>query len=132
MSAVENRQMMQDVYAELGVGNSKPFVECLAEDVRWTIRGTTKWSRTFEGKEAVLTKLIGPLFEQFADRYTATADRFIAEGDFVVAEVQGRVTTKTGKLYNNRYCYIFRIVDGKVRELIEYLDTQLVVEVFGN
>jgi uncharacterized protein len=126
MSAAENKQLMQHVYAELAKGNSKPFLDSLADDVRWTISGTTAWSRTYDGIEAVLNELLRPLFAQFADQYTNTAQRLIAEDDFVVVECRGRVTTKSGQPYNNTYCYVLRIEDGKVRELTEYLDTQLV------
>ena len=131
MSASENKQLLQHIYSELSKGNSAPFLESLAEDVRWTIMGTSSWSRTYEGKQAVLTELIGPLFAQFADQYTATAQRFIAEDDLVVVEVSGRVTTKSGKPYNNSYCYIFRVADGKIQEMKEYLDTQLAVSTLG-
>jgi ketosteroid isomerase-like protein len=44
----------------------------------------------------------------------------------VVIQCHGRVTTKTGKPYNNTYCYVCRMADGKMRELTEYLDTELV------
>jgi ketosteroid isomerase-like protein len=131
MSASENKQLLEHIYTELSKGNSSPFLENLAEDVSWTIMGTTRWSKTYEGKQAILTELLGPLFAQFADQYTATAHRFIAEDDLVVVEVSGRVTTKSGKPYNNSYCYIFRFDGGKIQEVKEYLDTQLAVSVLG-
>jgi ketosteroid isomerase-like protein len=126
MGAADNKQLIQHIYAELAKGNSKPFVEAMAEDVRWIMMGTTKWSRTYEGKQAVLAELLAPLRAQFAGQYTASATRLVAEGDLVVAEVRGRVTTRGGKPYNNAYCFIFRIADGKVKEMTEYLDTDLV------
>jgi ketosteroid isomerase-like protein len=129
MSASENKQLLQHIFAELSQGNSKPFVESLADDVRWTIIGTTKWSRTFDGKQAVLTELIGPLRAQFTDPIRVTAHRFIAEGDNVVVEARGQATTKAGKAYNNTYCWVFRLADSKVQELTEYMDTALVTVV---
>ncbi len=94
--------------------------------------GTTAWSGTYQGKEAVRKDLIKPLFDKFADEYTNTAHRFIAEDDFVVVECQGKVNTKSGKPYNNTYCYVCKFSDGKLIELTEYMDTQLVVDVLGN
>ena len=128
---LENKQLLQHIYSELSKGNPAPFLDALAEDVQWTIMGTTRWSKTYDGKQAILTELLGPLFAQFADQYTATAQRFIAEDDLVVVEVSGRVTTKSGKPYNNSYCYIFRLADGKIQEVKEYLDTQLAVTALG-
>jgi uncharacterized protein len=66
------------------------------------------------------------LFSQFSDQYTNTADRFIAEGDHVVVQCRGHVTTKSGIPYNNTYCYVCRFGEGKLRELTEYCDTQLI------
>ena len=126
MGAAENKRLMQDIFAEMAKGNGKLFVDSMADDFRWTIAGATKWSRTYEGKQAVITKLLRPLFSQFADTYTATASRFIAEDDYVVVEFGGRSTTKTGKPYNNNYCRIYRIAGGKLQEVTEYLDTELV------
>jgi ketosteroid isomerase-like protein len=59
------------------------------------------------------------------------AQRFIAEGEYVVVECRGRVTTKSGKPYNNHYCYVCRFADGKLRELTEYMDTELAVSALG-
>jgi ketosteroid isomerase-like protein len=131
MSAAENKQLMQNIFSELSKGNGKPFVESLAEDFCWTIIGSTKWSRTYRGKQAVLAELLRPLFAQFADQYTNTAHRFIAEDDYVVVECRGRVTTKAGMPYNNTYCWVCRIADSKLQELTEYLDTELVTAALG-
>ena len=48
------------------------------------------------------------------------------EGDWVVVQCRGRVTTKSGAPYNNTYCYVCRLAGGKLHELIEYCDTQLI------
>lgn len=128
----QNKAKMQFVMSELAKGNRLPFGELMADDFCWKMMGTTAWSGEYRGKEIVRNHLMKPLFEKFADAYTNTAHRFIAEGDFVVVECQGKVNTKSGKPYNNAYCCVCRFADGKLVELVEYLDTQLVVEVLGN
>jgi ketosteroid isomerase-like protein len=126
MSAADNKKLMQEVFAELAKGNGRPFQDAMADDFTWTITGSSPWSGSYRGKDVVLNDLMAPLFAQFADRYTNTAERMIAENDHVVVECRGRVTTKTGMPYNNTYCYVCRFAGGKLRELTEYLDTQLV------
>jgi ketosteroid isomerase-like protein len=122
----ENKRVIEHVYAELARGNSRPFVDALADDVRWRMIGSTAWSGVYEGKEAVLKTLLAPLRAQFSGQYTARAERLIAEGDLVVAEVRGRVETTRGGRYDNTYCFIFRLAEGKISEMTEYLDTALV------
>jgi uncharacterized protein len=126
MSATENKRIIEHVYAEMAKGNTKPFAEAMADDMRWVMMGTTAWSGTYDGKEDIMKRLIAPLRAQWAVQYTAAASRVVAEGDVVVAEVLGNVQTRAGKLYNNRYCLVFRMAGGKVKELTEYMDTDLV------
>jgi len=120
-----NRQLMQAIFAELAQGNGKPFVDAMADDFCWILPGQTAWSRRYEGKQVVREELFRPLFAQFADTYTNTAQRFIADGDMVAVECRGKVMTKKGKPYNNTYCYVCRLEGGKLKELVEYMDTQM-------
>jgi uncharacterized protein len=88
-------------------------------------------SGTWSGKQAVREQRLGPLFARFEGAYTNEAVRLVAKGDIVVAECRGKAATKTGKTYNNNDCFIFRLQDGKLRELTEYLDTELAAQVLG-
>lgn len=131
MSTAENKQLMQHIFAELSQGNSKPFVEIMADDFCWTLTGTTRWSKTYAGKQAVLTDLLATLRSRIAGQIRTTADRILADGDYVVVEAHGDNTTRSGKPYNNRYCFIFRLAGGKLKEVTEYLDTELVAATLG-
>jgi hypothetical protein len=126
MSAQENKRLMQNIFAELEKGNGRLFIDSMADDFCWHMLGSNRWSGSYRGKEAVRNELLTPLMSQFSNRYTNTAIRFIAEGDYVAVECRGSVTTRRGKPYNNTYCWICRIVDGKLLELTEYMDTELV------
>ncbi|MCW7539679.1 nuclear transport factor 2 family protein [Aquabacterium sp. A7-Y] len=127
----DNKQLMQGIFDEMAKGNGRPFVDAMAEDFCWSIPGQSTWSRRWEGKQAVVNDLFRPLFARFADTYVSRAHRFIAEGDHVVVQCRGEVTTKTGKRYDNDYCLVCRIVDGKLRELTEYMDTELATTALG-
>jgi uncharacterized protein len=129
MNAEQNKALMRRIYTELERGNGRPFVEALADDVRWRIIGSTDWSGTWEGKASVRAKLLDPLFAQFATRYRNRAIRLIAEGDWVVIESRGEVITKSGKPYRNTYCNLFRLKEGRVVEINEYCDTELLSKV---
>ena len=132
MSTVANKQMVQEIFAELAQGNSRPLVESMAENFCWTVTGSNRWSGTYKGKEAVLNDLLGQLRSRIEGRIKTVAHRFIAEGDFVVVEARGNNTTKDGRPYNNSYCFVIRLGDGKLQEMIEYMDTELVTSVLGN
>jgi ketosteroid isomerase-like protein len=131
MGAAENKQLIQNMFAELSKGNAEAFLGNMADNVRFNLIGTTKYSGTFNGKQELISKLLAPLTAQLEGGITLTPENFIAEGDYVAMQARGKATTKGGKSYNNTYCQVFRIVNGKVQEVTEYLDTELVTSAFG-
>jgi len=44
----------------------------------------------------------------------------------VVVEGLGNNKASNGKEYNNRYCWVMKIIERKIVELKEYMDTDLV------
>jgi ketosteroid isomerase-like protein len=127
-----NRWLVEAIFAGLAQSDSRPFVDAMAEDFRWTVTGSTKWSRTYAGKQAVLGELFAPLRKRIRDRVRTHAQRFIADGEYVVVEARGENTTTAGRPYNNRYCFVFRVAGGKLKEVTEYLDTELVTSALGD
>jgi ketosteroid isomerase-like protein len=125
-SANSNKQIVQHIHAELAQGNGRPFIESLADDFRWIMKGRTAWSGTYEGRQVVQDRLLTPLYAQFEGRYCNIAESFIAEDDQVVVQCRGQVSTRSGQRYDNEYCFIYRLAGGKLVSLTEYLDTALV------
>jgi uncharacterized protein len=126
VGAAENKELVRYLYAEVSKGNPGPLREHMAPDITWTIIGSTKLSGTFHGADEVTTKLFGGLRAALDGPIQFFFDRFIAEDDFVVMEAHGKAKTTDGRPYENRYCIIFRIVDGRLREVTDYVDTELV------
>jgi ketosteroid isomerase-like protein len=106
-------------------------VQQVAEADRWKLIGTTKYSGTFVGKNEAAQKLVAPLFAQLEAGIHAQIQRAIAEDDYVVVQFQGRARTKSGVPYDNTYCMVMRVEDGKIKEIPEYFDTELTTAVFG-
>ena len=131
MRASENKQLLRDIFAGLGRSDARPFIDAMADDFRWTMVGSNKWARTYEGKAAVIGELFAALRRKM-DRITTVAHRFIADGDHVAVEARGANTTRDGRAYCNSYCFVFRIADGKLAELTEYMDTELVTAALGD
>ena len=131
MGVAENKQVVQTFYDTAGRGDMKGCFDQLAEDVAWTNIGTTKYSGTYVGKDDLSTKLLGPVFGQLEGGLNSTIHNIIAEGEFVAVQLSGQAMTKSGRPYNNTYCHVFRVRDGKIREVTEYLDTELVSTVLA-
>ncbi len=131
MGAAENKQLIQHIFTEMSKGNFDAYLSSLADDGRFTIIGTTKYSGTFNGKQEFIDRVLAPLSSQLDGGLTLAIDNLIAEGDYVVMQSRGQSATKTGKSYNNTYCHVFRLADGKVQELTEYLDPEIITAAFG-
>ncbi|HEX4249182.1 MAG TPA: nuclear transport factor 2 family protein [Pseudonocardia sp.] len=128
-TAAQNKQHVLDAEEHMARGDREGWLALLADDVRWTVMGRTSWSRTYAGKTAVRAELVRPLVAQYAEPYRRTTLQLVAEDDWVVARCRGHVVTKAGELYDNEYCFLYRLADGLIQEIIEYGDTALIERV---
>jgi len=74
---------------------------------------------------------IWPTGQRWDVRPRSVAFNFIAEGDYVVVEARGDNVTKAGLRYDNHYCMVWRIENGKIKQIKEYCDSALVERVLG-
>ncbi|WP_257166013.1 nuclear transport factor 2 family protein [Bradyrhizobium sp. SRS-191] len=125
-----NKQIVQYVFDELANSNPQPLLAQLADDFRFVIMGTGSWSRSYDGKATVLAELFAPLRARLG-RITTIPIRLTAEDDRVVVEARGRNTTNDGAAYNNTYCNVLRLQNGRIVEWIEYCDTLLIEIALG-
>jgi uncharacterized protein len=131
MSAAANKKLMENIFAGIREGDRSLFIASLADDVTMTVTGQYSWSQTFRGREAVVRDLYGYVRSLLKEGRRTLPFRFIAEDDWVVVEARGNMMTKAGERYDNHYCLIYRIEDGKIREIREYQDSTLCERVLG-
>jgi ketosteroid isomerase-like protein len=131
MSITENKELVLGFFDDIAKGNIQGALDRMAEDLRFTLIGTTRFSGVCKSRKEFVDRILAPLGAQLEGPLTITTDNLIAEGDFVVVQSHGRSTTRKGVAYNNTYCQVFRVVGGKIREASEYLDTELVTTAFG-
>ena len=126
MSTESNKEVIR---AALGGGE---LLDRVTDDAAWTIIGNTTFSGTSKGKQEIAA-FLERLFGSLETPGQILLDNLIAEGDQVVLQGRGQgFLTKTGKSYDNTYCWVFRLRDGKISEITEYLDTELVTAAFGD
>jgi ketosteroid isomerase-like protein len=132
MSAAANKKLVQQIYTDSANRSGTTFLDNIADDVTWAVTGEYSWSGKFRGREAINNGLMGHLRSLLASgRPRSLAFNFIAEGDYVVVEARGDNVTKSGERYDNQYCMVWRIENGKIKEIKEYCDSALVERVLG-
>lgn len=131
MSTESNKKLVQQIYTDSANRSGTTFVDNLVDDACWTVTGQYSWSHQFRGRDAINNGLMGHFRSFFAQRPRTVAFNFIAEGDYVVVEARGDNVTKAGLRYDNQYCMVWRIENGKIKEIREYCDSTLVERVLG-
>ena len=123
MSAADNKKLVQQIFADSAARSGTTFADNLAEDASWVVTGQYSWSHEFRGRDAIQNGLMGHFRSFFAERPRTLAFNFIADGDYVAVEARGDNVTKAGLRYDNQYCLVFRIENGKIKQIKEYCDS---------
>jgi uncharacterized protein len=125
---MDNQALIRHIYEQISIGNPAPLLHHIDDDITWTIIGTTGLSGTYRGRQEVLDDLIGPLRSHLATPVNFTIKRILADGDYTVLIADGEATTIAGRPYNNSYCIVAKIVDGRIVEATDYIDTELITQ----
>ena len=121
-----NKKLVEDFFRILSSGSQDYLDFYTEESIIWTagenaIGGSRSKSEVVGFAKSIL--------DSFPDGISFNVVNLIAENDFVAAEVEGTAMHVSGKPYNNKYHFLFKINDNKIIELKEYMDTQLAVKV---
>ena len=126
-----NRSLITKAFEGLRHGDPSHFMPLFAEDIEWRVMGSSAWSKHAKGLANVERDLVGPLFARFAGPYLNIPELILADGDHVVVLAKGDAETVEGKRYDNDYCFVFRMKDGRIVEVREYMDTILADAALG-
>ncbi|MEQ9464491.1 MAG: nuclear transport factor 2 family protein [Haliea sp.] len=129
MSAEENKKLVEHLYAAVATGDYGPMFGAFAESMVWTIIGSTPISGVYAGIKEIQSALAPKMMNSFEEVPRMIVDRLIADDDHVVVLAHGEGgRSKNGTECNNTYCHVLRLEDGKLVELIEYCDTDLIMK----
>jgi uncharacterized protein (TIGR02246 family) len=130
MGAAENKKLIQDTFTAWSEGDGGAFFNLLADDVTWTVIGSTAVSRTYKSKKEFLDGAVRPLGQKINGAIQPRLRDILVDGDKVALQWDGHAVGKNGTEYNQTYCWIMRIKDGRVSEGTAYLDTDLIARLW--
>ena len=93
----------------------------MTSEATWWVAGTMPISGTYD--KAQFTKLLSGVLDTCTGPIKITPREFTAEGDRVAVEAESYTQTRNGRTYNNLYHFVFRVREGKIACVKEYLDT---------
>lgn len=126
-----NKQVVLNGYAALQTGDVAGYLASMTEDVTITYFGNHLFTGTYRGKADIIANYVPLLLARLDGPIKITVTNAIAEGDQVFVEAQGESRTRDGLSYNNLYGIVLRLRGGKIAEIREYMDTELVKNIFG-
>ncbi len=93
----------------------------LTDDATWWVAGTMPISGTYS--KAQFEQLLSGVLDTCTGPIRIDPRTWTIDADRVALEAESFVDTRNGRRYNNHYHFLFRVRDGKVASVREYLDT---------
>ncbi len=127
----DNKAVVREAFRPWEQGNSGPFFDIIADDVKWTVIGTTPVSGVYRSKQALIDKAFAPLLVHLDGHLTTTFVDLAAEGDKVFLRFESKGVTRKGLHYDQVYCFAMVMRDARIVEIVAYIDTDLLAKVFS-
>ncbi len=121
-----SQTLVRQWFDHIADGNVEAAFALCTDDVAYTLKGTTPVSGTYRGLNAIFKDFFGPWGKRIDGHITLSIDEMIGDGDRIAVLSRGSAMTTLGHRYDNEYAFVFGIRDGKIYEILEYLDTALV------
>lgn len=129
MSGSANEQIALAWLAAVSAGDMETVRSTMAEDVDHQVPGTCLLSGRRTRDE--VCEVLGRVNALTEDGIHLSVVNVTADDDRVAVEATGASLVKGVGPYDNSYHFFFRIHDGRIVQMKEYMDTKLVDDVFG-
>jgi uncharacterized protein len=131
MSAhAEPKRVVQRYLDALVAGDVETIRGSFADDATWTVMSDLPIAGPWCGRDRIVTDflggVVGALFE--AGSHAFEFPTMIVEGETVALEWRVQARTAAGRAYENNYCGLFVIRDGRIAAVREYFDTRYAAE----
>lgn len=132
MSIEANKQLVLTFLGHYAAGRYDTALDMLAQDCVWWLPGHPEEfpAAGSVDKETVKRRLAANL-KLLPHGLEISTGAITAEDDRVAIEAESKATLVNGRLYHNRYHFLFVIRDGQFVLVKEYLDTLHSKEVLG-
>ena len=126
MGIEENKALVREYFRRMQAG--EPTVaEMMDDEITWWVPQSSELGGTHRGKAKVL-ELMGKGVDLYQLPMKILVEEMVAERDWVCVQLVVEAKTAAGRPYRNDYHFAFRIRDGRIGAVREYVDTQYAKE----
>ena len=126
MGIEENKALVREYFRRMQAGDPT-VADMMADDITWWVPQSSELGGTHRGKAAVLA-LMGKGVDLYQLPLQVVIEEMVAERDSVCVQLVVEAKTAAGRPYRNDYHFAFRIRDGKLAAVREYVDTKYAQE----
>lgn len=124
-----NIEIINKAIAAITAGDGATLLGMMSDDLKFRMNGKTPFSRTLSDK-ASFAELFGDVASFLDGFIPLKVTRLIPAGEWIITETEGDAKMNKGTDYRNSYCQLWKVEGGVITELVEYNDTQLIMEKF--
>jgi ketosteroid isomerase-like protein len=135
--AEENKRVVRAAFEAMSIhfaaltrGDASQILCYFRDDAIWINNGTYPDPTRVEGVDAIRNMICG-MGDVVEPAFTWNVKRLLADGEHIVLEADGSCMTKTGRRYENKYCFLVRLAGGKIAEITEYMNNASVAAAFS-
>jgi uncharacterized protein len=125
------KQVVQRYLDALLEGDLDTIRDSFTEDATWSMHGDLPMAGPWHGRDRIVDDFLlgfgGSLFEQGSPAFEFPT--LIGEGDVVALEWRVRARSAGGEDYDNEYCGIFEVREGRIAAVREYFDSRYAARV---
>jgi ketosteroid isomerase-like protein len=121
-----NLELIRATYEGTSEDNGRNLLAALAPDATWTEAEGFPYAGTYTGPEAIVAGVFRRLGSEWTG-YRAEVHTYLEDGDRVAAfGVYSGTYKATGKSMRSPFAHLYRVKDGKIATMVQYVDTVLV------
>ncbi|WP_236795015.1 nuclear transport factor 2 family protein [Amycolatopsis sp. GM8] len=132
-TTAETRRTVERVFADVAEsGFAGTFVDALADDLVFTATGTSPIAGRYESKTEYQAKVLARLHERLATPIRARIEQTIVEGEWATVRFRSHdVRGTNGTDFSMQYCWVIRVVAGRITEITGFYDTKKMNDLFA-
>ncbi|WCM93662.1 nuclear transport factor 2 family protein [Acidovorax sp. NCPPB 2350] len=123
-----NLDIIRATYEGSAQDNGKNLLAVLAPDATWTEAAGFPYAGTYVGPEQIVAGVFHRLGTEW-EGYQARVHTYLADGDRVAAfGVYSGTYRKTGRAMTATFAHLYRLQDGRIVSMEQYVDSHKVQE----
>jgi ketosteroid isomerase-like protein len=113
-------------------GFGEEFLAALSDDLRFTATGSSPLAGHYTSKTEYQTKVLARLHQRLATPIRPAIEQTLVDGEWACVRFRSEgVHGINGADFSMQYCWLLRVQDGSITEIVGFYDTKKMAELFA-